>query len=344
MKLRCAAALLAVTGLALAGCGTTAPSNTTTSGAAAASTPAPNSTGRIVFRRYTDNTGQTGALIVSNPDGSAELTLTKPDPGTVDGEPNWAPDGSRVVFTRFAAIGTNSETNRLFTVAADGSGLMQLTNGAAAAGPLIDIDDKAAYSPDGKLIAYNHEGGDGHDGQLQHVNIWIMNADGSDPHSVTQLPAYSGDACCAAWSPDGSRLVYSFSDASTKKTALFLINVDGTGTKQLTDWSLGAGGAPDWSAANVIAFRTALVEETGIGNISTINPDGTGLTQVTHLKDAVISHKVSFSPDGKWIVFAQSSTGTNLIYTMRADGTDQHLVKRSSTEEAAPDWGPRSAG
>lgn len=37
----------------------------------------------------------------------------------------------------------------------------------------------------------------------------------------------------------------------------------------------------------------------------TIHPDGTGLHQVTHFVDTVISHKVGFSPDGKWIVFGK---------------------------------------
>ena len=105
------------------------------------STAAPSSTGRIVFRRSVGS--KSGALFVSNPDGSSEIQVTQPVANTTDGEPSWSPDGETIVFTRFANLGTSQETNQLFTVAADGSGLTQLTTGVSAATEPIDIDDRA---------------------------------------------------------------------------------------------------------------------------------------------------------------------------------------------------------
>lgn len=123
------------------------------------------------------------------------------DPGTgrVDGGPilvtkdshQWvwpepSPDGR---FLAFHSGGTRPED--IYVSAADGSGLRQLTNDAAA-------DRLARWSPDGRQIAfYSMRSG--------HWNIWTINADGSGLRQVTdfrdaRLPAFP------AWSPDGKRL------------------------------------------------------------------------------------------------------------------------------------------
>ena len=99
-------------------------------------------------------------------------------------------------------------------------------------------------------------------------------------------------------------------------------------------------GVPDWSpVTNPIAFRAA-VQQSGIGNFFTIRPDGSGLTQVTHLKNTVISHQVGFSPDGHWLVFSIASPdGQNGLTAVAVDGSDLHgLTKATSLAESGPDW------
>lgn len=82
-----------------------------------------------------------------------------------------------------------------------------------------------------------------------------MNADGSGIRRVTAMSAdeqpYSIDLVWPIWSPDGKQLVFEvthFANADPpNRRAFFTIGVDGTGLRQLTTWSLNAGGRPDWS-------------------------------------------------------------------------------------------------
>jgi Tol biopolymer transport system component len=307
--------------------------------------------GRIAFRRFSDHTQTSAALFTSAADGSNERQLTHPPTSVVDDEPDWSPDGTRLVFTRNTADGPD-----LFTVSSDGTRLTPVSksrpkpaNGTGAG------DNAAVFSPDGKHIAFGtyhgHVATAGEHGvvsgdQIEFSDIAVMDANGSHRRQVTNFAAYSGDAGGVAWSPDGKQLAYARSNGGSSKPpgarALFIINVDGTHNRQITPWSLGANGTPDWSsAANLIVFRAVVNEESGVGNFFTVRPDGTALTQITHFIDTVISHKVGFSPDGRWIVFAKAPVGeSNDVYTAKADGSDVRALTKTPQADSSPDWGP----
>ena len=361
MRLRRASILGALAVLLLAACsgGGSEPVSSDSAnggGADATSSQTPSATvaaapllpGVIVFRRYADTSETDGSLYAISSDGSNEQQLTQPLTSTVDDEPSWSPDGTRLVFTRRTKVGTHSEQMRLFTVSADGSKLTQVSPAHdTGADAVISGDNAAAFSPDGKLIAFGNYHGRETDGEIQFSNIMVMNADGTQRRQITDSSAYSGDDGGVAWSPDGTQLVYARSNAGTFAPiggrALFIINVDGSHEHRLTPWSLGAGGTPDWSAAtNQIVFRAVDDEESGIGNFYTIRPDGTGLNKITHFTNTVISHKVGFSPDGKWIVFAKEATnGVNDIFIARASGAHVSAVTNTPLADSAPTWGPR---
>jgi len=306
-----------------------------------AAAPSPLVPGRIAFRRYFDATESAGAIFTSGTDGSGERQVTRPPASTLDDEPNWAPDGTRLLFTRSTALGTDQETQRLFTVSSDGSG----PTPASPETPAGFGYNAGEFSPDAKYIAAGTYHGHVKSGQIQFSDIVVMDADGSHRHQVTKFPAYSGDAGGVAWSPDGKRLVFARSNGGATKPeggrALFIMDVDGRHQRQLTPWTVGAGGTPAWSSkTNLIAFRAVADDESGIGNFFTIHPDGTSLTQVTHFTDTVISHKVGFSRNGQWIVFAkETAPGNNDVFIAKIDGTDMRAVTNTPLADSAPDWG-----
>ena len=301
--------------------------------------------GQIAFLRSLDDAQTASAIFVSAADGSGERQLTTPPASTQDDEPNWAPDGTRLLFTRITAAGTDHEAHQLFVVAADGTGLTALTPGTPAEGAVIPgFDGTGAFSPDGQLIALSYAHGKvgmhlGSD-QIQFSDIVIMNADGSNRRQVTHSAAYAGDAGGVSWSPDGKRLVYARTDA--RRRALFIIDTNGKHGRRLTPWSLGANGTPDWSPlTNLIVFRAVVNDESGVGNFFTIRPDGTALKQVTHFSDTVISHKVGFSPDGHRIVFAKAAAnGHNDVFTAKLNGSDMQRVTHTPQADTSPDWAP----
>jgi TolB protein len=319
----------------------TAPVAPVKSSSAAVTAPA---AGQIVFRRYLDAAETTGALFVSKPDGTGLRQLTKSSSGVLDDEPNWSSDGTRIVFTRTLAAGTEHESDRLFTMWSDGTHVTSISPARLSSGdPMDGFDGTAAFSPDGKQIAFSHAYGKVKNA-IQHSDIWVMNADGSHRRPLTHTVDYAGDSKGIAWSPDGKHLVFGRLNSETADppngAALFVIDVDGGHERQLTKWSVGAGGTPGWSAANLIVFRAVADEESGIGNFFTINADGTRLRQITHFATTVISHKAGFSPDGKWVIFAREATaGNNDLFIAKTDGSELRALTNTPQAESSADWG-----
>ena len=163
----------------------------------------------------------------------------------------WAPDGSYIVATgnrneNWRREPVNSELYRISL--ADGQ-MTQLTN---RNGP----DASARVSPDGKTIAYlSFE--DKFMG-YQNVELYVMNADGSNARSLTSSLDRSVDA--VEWAPNGRDLYIRYDDHATTKVARVGLNGKVTPVAQgLSGASLDrpyTGG--DFSIANdgTIAFTS----------------------------------------------------------------------------------------
>ncbi|HEX5266428.1 MAG TPA: hypothetical protein VFW24_06615, partial [Acidimicrobiales bacterium] len=113
------------------------------------------------------------AVWVVNADGTGKHRLTPVDPAdSEDFFPAWSPDGSRIAFQRSGPSGVD-----VWVVHADGTGAHAVTTShtVGSGGPL--------WSPDGTMLAYNQQAGPGPDPPQ---DVWVVNADGSDPLRVAQ--------------------------------------------------------------------------------------------------------------------------------------------------------------
>ena len=70
---------------------------------------------------------------------------------------------------------------------------------------------------DGKIAFISDRGG--------HSDVWLMNADGSDPINLTQ----GRDCASPAWSPDGAQIAY------IAGGEIWLMDADGSNPQQVTD-------------------------------------------------------------------------------------------------------------
>ena len=319
--------------------------------AAAPATP-PGKNGQIAFTRFASGVrggeANGGAIFTIGTDGRAERQVTRPPAGVSDVQPDWSPDGSRIVFQREF----NDKPYETWTVRPDGSDAQSIEVACPPGIPATQIceENQPAWSPDGKRLAFSWAYG-----TLKRIRgeewievsaITVMNADGRNVKQLTQLrrPTSSEDSQ-PVWSPDGKRIAFVRLNSTAKPVdgkAIFVVNGDGTGLRRVTPWRLNAGDHPDWSPdGRTILFRSPSEAVFG-SNLFTVRPDGTGLKQLTHVGRTVEVLSSSYSPDGKSIVFSRSGTGgLPDLFIMRSDGTKIRQLTRTTRWDSAPDWGPR---
>jgi len=144
-------------------------------------------------------------------------------------------DGKHIVFTS-----TRNGDLDIYTMDADGSHVKQLTHE-------LGYDGGPFWSYDGKKIVYRAEHPQTPE-QIQdykdllsrglirpgNLELWVMNADGSNKHRVTHNGAANFGPY---WLPDGKRIVFASNVENIKDPAgfdLYVINEDGTGLERIT--------------------------------------------------------------------------------------------------------------
>jgi Tol biopolymer transport system component len=182
----------------------------------------------------------TGIWIVptSDPDGvtvAEARRVTDPPQGVnFDSEPQFSPDGSSIVFSRFKS----ARESAIYRVNADGTGLERLTSfGLNASDP--------DWSPDGQRITFD-SGDAGRPGSKG--DIYVMGADGSDRKRLTDNRRLTRNspfklANNPVFSPDGTKIA--FTKFLPERSQLMVMNVNGRNKRVL----LRKGGFPnkvDW--------------------------------------------------------------------------------------------------
>ena len=277
-------------------------------------------------RLYTTDAGGTGVGRITS--GNAEY-------------PDWSPDGLAVAFDDGRVIATrdwSAAAGHIFTVSADGTGLTQVTNGPGA-------EFSPAWAPDGAHLAVSAEGQPG-----LPAGIFIVDVAGGGMHPVTANPFPGYVDKEPDYSPDGTRIVFvrdrQLVDAGdpANLSALFVVNVDGTGLRRLTEWvdDAGSSGTPAWSPdGSVILFAGGDIDPPPGGRLAqiyVIGADGTGLRRITS-SATLSSFWPSWSPDGARIVFTRRQPGGRFrLLTMVSDGS--HLAPLGLTGNEAA-WGVR---
>ena len=99
----------------------------------------------------------------------------------------------------------------------------------------------------------------------------------------------------------------------------------------------GDGGTGPESGVEPLRNRIVFASNRGGGELQfyAINPDGTGLEQLT--SDPERRNLASVSPDGKRIAYASGTPGRTGMYVLNVDGTGETLVLNHGSE---PVWSP----
>ena len=132
-------------------------------------------------------------IYVINADGSDLRRLTTA-PGS-DANPAFSPKGDLIAFES-----NRDGTPEIYLMKADGSGPQRLTNFSAEPTPSNVSVTKPTWSPTGDRIAFQRRVGA--QGTRGHLEVYTMNADGSDVTRITftTSPGFSGFPSWGKWS------------------------------------------------------------------------------------------------------------------------------------------------
>jgi Tol biopolymer transport system component len=153
---------------------------------------------------------------------------------------SWSRDGRSLLF----AGGPNSQQNPsdIYAVNTDGTGFQRLES-------MPGEEDVADWSPSGKRIVFDHEGG-----------IYIASLDGGSPIELVKRGNMPSNM--PIWSPDGQWIA--FLRFHGRSSTIWVVHPDGTGAHVLADGYWAVGWSPDGSHLAVFESGPSREERQGI--------------------------------------------------------------------------------
>jgi Tol biopolymer transport system component/DNA-binding winged helix-turn-helix (wHTH) protein len=218
-------------------------------------------------------------------------------PGFED-SPAFSPDGNQVAFALHG-----KENSGIYTTVVGGEKSLRLTSNSHDCCP--------RWSPDGRQVAFPRFTDEG-------VAIYVIPAFGGTEHRL-----YSGPVSVFPhsldWSPDGKVLAFSESQADKTHTWIALLSLVDSTTRRLTspsgqDLDFGPAFSPDGST---VAFVRGIVA--GVVEDLYVVPAAGGAPKRLTFDNCFILG-ITWTPDGRDIVFSSMREGLASLWRMSASG------------------------
>jgi Tol biopolymer transport system component len=237
---------------------------------------------KIVFDstrlRLLNEPRNTSDLFLMNTDGTEQTWLIRGSSAT------WSPDSKYIAYHASASgtglpVNTNpgaaTSDSDIFVANIDDllartAGPQNITNSSGAR------DDDADWSPDGTKIVFTSKPTSDDPRNPVHAEIYVMNPDGT---GLTQLTFNDYEERAPAWSPDGSRIVFTarVGTRGGDNFEICVMDADGTNFVQLTDnavFDAARNFSPD--GQKILFIRGPAPQQLWM-----MNADGTGEVQLT---------------------------------------------------------------
>ena len=315
--------------------------------------PVPHANGDIAFVRGSMAiAGSSAQIYVVHPDGTDVRQITH---GLhIGGGLAWSPEGRQIAFVQ---TGGEFGPSNIYVIDSDGSGLRQLTQGSRH-----DQSDAPSWSPDGSRIAFSASRFVGN--STQPSAIYLMDPSGGHLTRVAECsqPRCSNDGgyLDPAWSPDGSRIVF------TESGDLLVVDLRTGRINTIVDCpdhepGLCLAYQPSWSPDGhriLFALNEPFGSKQNPSNagstvsVAVVDADGRGMRSLFTTRSAGANIlEPGWSPDGRFVVFslheAAPTAGSQLqstVIVMDPDGQHQRAVVSSlglQDQTCCPAWQPR---
>jgi hypothetical protein len=187
----------------------------------------------------------------------------------------------------------------VFSMSPDGTNVVRLSDDATD-------DDHPRFSAGGDWIIFNSKRHDGENYQL-----WVMDSDGTSPRRLSwhdgwdTYPSFSADDSQVLWRrvlPSGGW------GGSGRNSEIFVMNADGTGTRNLTNHPAFDGYPALSPDGRLIAFASDR-ESPGMDQIFVMSANGASVTRLSPAEHGVQYARPAWSPDGKRIAGTREKDG-----------------------------------
>ncbi|HEV2609419.1 MAG TPA: Tol-Pal system beta propeller repeat protein TolB [Noviherbaspirillum sp.] len=223
-----------------------------------------------------------------------------------------------------------------------------------------------SWSPDGTKVAYVSF-------EAKKPVVYVQNL---VTRQRTVVANYKGSNSAPSWSPDGTKLAVALSRDGL--TQVYVVNADGSGLRRVSN-SSGIDTEPQFSADGQNIYFTSdrsggpqiyrmpanggdaqRVTYNGSYNISPrVSPDGKSLAYISRrdgrfqlyildlgngqelrLSDTAKDESPSFSPNGKYVMYATESGRRGTLAVVSVDGRVRHSLTTQAGDIREPTWGP----